>query len=120
MRPTPSGSWSAPVTVASSSGDFYDIHITSAQVLLPTNTTEDVALVAWQSAGIVSAAISPLDLLAFLPAVDVTAPGVKAQDPDVLCMDPSSTYFYDVLFAYSWKDVTDWDVAIRNADFATP
>ena len=89
-------------------------------VLLPTDTTEDVALVAWQNGGKVSAAISPLDLMAFLPAVDVSQSVIAAQDPDVLCMDQSSTYLYDAMFAYSWQNSDNWDIALRNADLVTP
>ncbi len=120
MRETVDGPWSDPAVVTTSVTEFDDIHISSAEVLLPSGTTEDVATVAWETGDAVGSALSPLDLLAFLPEQDVSATGVIVQDPDVMCIDDTWEYTYDVLFAYSWDDAGDWDCAIRHADFETP
>jgi hypothetical protein len=119
MRETSGGSWTAPVLVTSSTADTYDdIHISSAVVSLPGGVSEDVAVVGWENSDKCSAALSPMDLMAFLPLQDVSLTGVQIMDPDVMC--PGMSYVYDVLFAWSWNNAGNQDIALRNADFKIP
>jgi len=120
MRETVNGDWTTPVVVTSSDSEFDDIHISCAEVDLPTGTTEDVAVVGWETNDACGSALSPLDLAAFLPEQDVSESGVMIQDPDVVCIDGTMGYQYDVMFAYSWSDAGNWDIALRHADFETP
>ncbi len=120
MRETVDGPWTDPVIVTSSTSAFDDIHISSQEVNLPTGTTEDVAVVGWSNQDEVGSALSPLDLMAFLPSQQVSDEGTETRDPDVMCISDQFGYDYDVLFAYSWNNSGDWDCAINNADFETP
>jgi len=58
--------------------------------------------------------------MAFLPDQDVNETTSQVIDPDVMCIDDSFGYVYDVLFAYAYNNSGNWDCAIRQADFETP
>ncbi len=120
MRESEGDPWSDPVIVTTSTSQFLDIHISSAQVDMPTGTTEDVAVVGWEVNGEVGSALSPLDLMAFLPEQDVSDTGVNCLSPDVMCLTSTMGYQFDVLFSYTIEDGTNWDITINNADFETP
>jgi hypothetical protein len=113
------GVWSTPAVVSSSATQLTDIAISSARVLLPSTTTEDVALVSWNNGDNTESALSPLDLMAFLPLQQVNTAGDVAQMQDSMCMNQTAGYLYDVLFAYTTVD-TKQRVAAEHADFKTP
>lgn len=119
MRENVNDPWSNPVVVTTSSSELLDVHISSQAVDLPTGTTEDVALVTWEEDLQVKSAISPYELLAFLPLQDASDSGIDARQPDSMCMDDSLGYLYDVLIAYSWQD-GNWDIDLVHANFTTP
>lgn len=121
MKESPSGSWSPPILVATSSQPFDDQHVSCSteKVLLPTGDSEYLVLTGYENGGVVYSQISPKDLWAFLPPQQVSADGDTTRDPDTLCMAPP--YIYDALFAWCFQ-VSDenWDIKFRNADFKTP
>jgi len=120
MRTASGDSWTEAVEVYRSANALTELHISSEEVLLPTDTTEDVALVSWEENDTVYSAISPLDLMAFLVDQEVSDSAGTANSPDSMCIDKTlSGYAHDVLFAYSWDD-GNWDIAIHNANFETP
>ncbi|MCX6646070.1 MAG: hypothetical protein NTY09_06910 [bacterium] len=118
MRETVNGSWSTPALVRTSTNTLQDVHISSKPVAMPTGSTEDVAMVCWEESSTERAALSPLDVLAFLPYEQISDNGATIQQPDGMCM--SGAYIYDILFAYSYNDAGNWDIGINHADFITP
>ncbi len=119
MRETPSSSWTTPAVVTTSALEFKDVHISSAPVLLPTDTTEDVAMVTWENDNSIGSALSPLDLAAFLPVQDVSSQGANTRSPDGMCISGSFGYSYDTIITWSQQNSSQ-DIVVRNADFETP
>ena len=120
MRETSSDPWTDPAIVYTSANLLEDVHISSAPVDLPTGTTEDVAVVCWEESNTHLSALSPLDMMAFLPVEQISDDGATIQQPDGMCMDDAYGYVYDILFASSYNDAGNWDIAINHADFETP
>jgi hypothetical protein len=118
MRETVNGAWSTPALVYTSTNLLQDVHISSKPVAMPTGSTEDVAMVCWEESSTERAALSPLDLLAFLPYEQISGSGATVQQPDGMCMN--GAYTYDLLFAYSYNDAGNWDIGLNHADFVTP
>ncbi|HDS30208.1 MAG TPA: hypothetical protein ENN67_04105, partial [Firmicutes bacterium] len=93
MRETPSSSWTTPAIVTSSTSHSFDnLHISSKVKTLPGGVSEDVAVVTWDSNKKCSSALSPMDLMAWLPVQQVSLDGVDVMQPDVFC--PGMNYVY--------------------------
>jgi hypothetical protein len=126
MKETPTSSWSTPIIADTSANEINDAHISVSKntVALPTGDDEYVVLTGYEKDGVTMSAISPMDMWAFLPAVQVSADGDITRDPDTLCMaDP---YTYDALIVWSYEvtpgalGVGNYDIKFRNGDFKTP
>jgi hypothetical protein len=126
MKESPTSALTEPLIAATSTTEINDAHVSvsAEKVTLPTGDHEYVLLVGYEKDGVTISDISPMDLWAFLPAVQVSADGDITRDPDTLCTAPP--YKYDAMFTWAFEvtpgalGVGNYDIKFRNANFKTP
>ncbi len=124
---TPTGAWSQPMVVATSSTEnFDDQHITSygMQYELPNAEMEELLLIGYEIDDVVYYQIVLVNAWDWLPALEVSDSLDISQEPDVMVME--NPYNHEALFAWS-HEVTpgsigygNHDIIFRNGSFATP